>query len=109
MFFPFHFADFWTLTRRLAATIALLDIILFLGFRHNNYHTTPALTIAKLYTNSLILSLNSRMRIMGARDALASAELLELNFQTANHATSTADTDDNRRDREMSMDWRVNK
>jgi hypothetical protein len=94
-------------TGSLTATIASLELILFLGFRHNNYHITPALTIAKLYANSLVLSLNTRMRIMGARDALASAELLELHFQTANHAASTVDTMDN--GRSWKMDGSVDK
>lgn len=46
------------------------------------------------------------MRIMGARDALASAELLELHFQTANHATST-DTMYN--GRSLETDWSADK
>lgn len=50
------------------ATVATVDLILFFAFPKNNYHTTPALTIAKLYSNSLVLTFNSRMRVIGGRD-----------------------------------------
>jgi hypothetical protein len=53
-------------------------LILFFAFPKNNYHTTPALTIAKLYTNSLVLTFNSRMRVIGGRDESHTSELLEL-------------------------------
>ena len=52
----------------LTATVAIVDLTLFLVFRQNNYHTTPALVLAKLYSNSLLVQFNSRIRIRGARD-----------------------------------------
>ena len=60
------------------ATVATVDLILFFSFPNNNYHTTPALTIAKLYTNSLVLTFNSRMRVIGGRDETHTSDLLEL-------------------------------
>lgn len=60
------------------ATVATVDLILFFAFPKNNYHTTPALTIAKLYTNSLVLTFNSRMRVIGGRDGTHTSESHEL-------------------------------
>jgi hypothetical protein len=65
-------------TGSLTATVATVDLILFFSFPNNNYHTTPALTIAKLYTNSLVLTFNSRMRVIGGRDETHTSDLLEL-------------------------------
>lgn len=78
-----------------AAAVATVDIILFLSFPHNNYHTTPALTLAKLYTNTLVLIFNSRMRIVGGRDTIQSGDIMALKtsrssrFNPATLATST--------------------
>lgn len=74
-------------TGTLTATVATVDIILFLAFPHNNYHTAPALTLAKLYTNTLLLIFNSRMRVIGGRDGTQTTELLEL--RTTKLADST--------------------
>ena len=52
----------------ITATVAALDLILFLVFRQNNYHITPSLTLAKFYSNNLLVIFNSRIRILGARD-----------------------------------------
>jgi hypothetical protein len=65
-------------TGSLTAAVATVDIILFLSFPHNNYHTAPALTLAKLYTNTLVLILNSRIRIVGGRESSQSGELFGL-------------------------------
>ncbi|KAF8876181.1 hypothetical protein BD779DRAFT_1629596 [Infundibulicybe gibba] len=62
-------------TGSMTAIVATIDIALFLGFPHNNYHTTPALLLAKLYSNTLIVTFNSRLRITGGRGATTSYEL----------------------------------
>ena len=36
---------------------------MFTKFRHTNYHLCPALTLAKLYSNSLLVLFNNRIRI----------------------------------------------
>ncbi|KAF8645730.1 hypothetical protein AX16_007598 [Volvariella volvacea WC 439] len=51
------------------ATVATLDVILFLGIRDRSYHTVPALILAKLYSNTCLAVLNSRMHIIGGRNA----------------------------------------
>ena len=50
-------------TGALTATIAVVDLILFLAVPNTDYHITPALILAKLYSNSLLVVLNSRIRI----------------------------------------------
>ncbi|GJE98656.1 hypothetical protein PsYK624_148910 [Phanerochaete sordida] len=56
-------------TGMLTALAATIDLILFLAFPHNSYHGCVALTLAKLYSNSLLVLFNSRMRIVGGRNA----------------------------------------
>ncbi|ETW84737.1 hypothetical protein HETIRDRAFT_458327, partial [Heterobasidion irregulare TC 32-1] len=48
------------------AAAASLDLGLFLGFRNNNLHTLLAFMLCKLYTNSLMASLNSRSPLFKA-------------------------------------------
>ncbi len=42
-------------TGLLCAVIATLDLILFLTFQDTNYHLVPAITLCKLYSNSLLV------------------------------------------------------
>ncbi|EKM52241.1 uncharacterized protein PHACADRAFT_260480 [Phanerochaete carnosa HHB-10118-sp] len=55
-------------TGMLTALAATIDIILFLAFPHNSYHGCVATTLAKLYSNSLLVLFNSRIRIVGGRN-----------------------------------------
>jgi len=55
-------------TGMLTALAATVDLILFLAFPHNSYHGCVALTLAKLYSNSLLVLFNSRIRIVGGRN-----------------------------------------
>ncbi|KAF9018249.1 hypothetical protein BDZ89DRAFT_1117271 [Hymenopellis radicata] len=47
-------------TGLLCAVIAVLDLILFLVFRRYNYHFALSTALCKLYSNSLLVVLNSR-------------------------------------------------
>ena len=51
-----------------------MDLILFLVFPEASYHGCIALVLAKLYSNSLLVLLNSRMTILGSRAANSGAE-----------------------------------
>ncbi|KAF8880085.1 hypothetical protein BD779DRAFT_1550380 [Infundibulicybe gibba] len=62
-------------TGSMTAAVATIDMALFLAFRNNNYHATPALILAKLYSNTLVVILNSRLRIVDGRDTTQSIEL----------------------------------
>lgn len=50
------------------ATAAVVDISLYFGFSHNNYHACVALVLAKLYSNSLLVLFNTRARVVGGRN-----------------------------------------
>jgi len=77
-------------TGTITATMATLDVILFLSFRHANYHTVPALILAKLYSNTCLAVLNSRIRILGSRDELASEAGLSETFLADGSASGQA-------------------
>ncbi|KAF8313114.1 hypothetical protein DL93DRAFT_2059482, partial [Clavulina sp. PMI_390] len=47
-------------TGALTAFAATMELILFLRWKDNNLHMIPALALSKLYTNTLIATLNSR-------------------------------------------------
>ena len=49
------------------ALAATADLVIFLGFPQLDVHITFTLTLAKLYSNSLLVALNSRVRIPGSR------------------------------------------
>ncbi|RDX42206.1 hypothetical protein OH76DRAFT_1318931, partial [Lentinus brumalis] len=44
----------------LTATIACIDLVLFLAFPTANYHFAPALVLSKLYSNSFMVLFNNR-------------------------------------------------
>ncbi|KAF9262829.1 hypothetical protein L218DRAFT_840393, partial [Marasmius fiardii PR-910] len=54
-------------TGSLTAAVATVDLILFLVFPATPYHITAALILAKVYSNSLLVIFNSRVRIVGGR------------------------------------------
>ena len=53
----------------LTAVAATVDLILFMVFPHTAYHAAVALTLAKLYSNSMLVILNSRIKIVGGRNS----------------------------------------
>ncbi|PBK61333.1 hypothetical protein ARMSODRAFT_981678 [Armillaria solidipes] len=55
-------------TGSVTAVVALLGLILFFGFPHQTFYGTPAIIQPKLYANSVLVVLNSRIRIVGGRD-----------------------------------------
>jgi len=78
------------------ASLAIVDLTLFLRFQHNNLHLLPALTLCKLYSNSLLVVFNSRLKIQGGRNtgedtdvSTWSVSTSVLHRLTANTGTST--------------------
>ncbi|KAG7096063.1 hypothetical protein E1B28_006744 [Marasmius oreades] len=66
----YHSIDYgdWEFDRRVtSATVATVDLILFQVFPDLPYHMAPALILAKLYSNSMMVILNSRVKIVGGR------------------------------------------
>ncbi|KAK0226569.1 hypothetical protein IW262DRAFT_776552 [Armillaria fumosa] len=55
-------------TGSVTAVVALLNLILFVAFPDKFFYRTPALIMPKLYTNTIYMLLNSRIRIVGGRD-----------------------------------------
>ena len=53
--------------------MAIVNLGLFFGYPHTNLYTVPVLIIAKLYSNTLLVIFNSRMRIIGGREESALA------------------------------------
>ncbi|KAI0748587.1 hypothetical protein C8Q80DRAFT_1172658 [Daedaleopsis nitida] len=47
----------------LTASVACLDLILFVAVKHSNLHMTPALILTKVYTNTLLMLINNRARM----------------------------------------------
>ena len=48
--------------------MATVDLTLFFTFPHTAYHACIALILAKLYSNSFLVILNSRIKIVGSRN-----------------------------------------
>ncbi|KAK7052958.1 hypothetical protein VNI00_004278 [Paramarasmius palmivorus] len=61
-------------TGSLTAAVAIIDLALFLAFPAEDYHITPALALAKFYSNSLLVVFNSRVRIHGGRGSDSTAD-----------------------------------
>ncbi|KAF8918109.1 hypothetical protein CPB85DRAFT_112786 [Mucidula mucida] len=61
-------------TGAICATFAVLDLAFFLSYRHNNFHLAPSIALSKLYSNSLLVVLNARVRFVGGRDSGAWSE-----------------------------------
>ncbi|KAF9018253.1 hypothetical protein BDZ89DRAFT_353907 [Hymenopellis radicata] len=50
-------------TGTLCAVFAVLDLVLYLVYRHNNFHLVPSIALTKIYSNSYFAVLNSRVKI----------------------------------------------
>ncbi|PBK98064.1 hypothetical protein ARMGADRAFT_1161623, partial [Armillaria gallica] len=62
-------------TGSVTAAVALLDFILFFVFPHKTFYGTPAFIMPKLYANTILVVLNSRIRIVGGRGTDTSADM----------------------------------
>ncbi|KAK0454297.1 hypothetical protein EV421DRAFT_1896226 [Armillaria borealis] len=59
-------------TGSVTAVSRLLTLILFFVFPHQTFYETSAFLTSELYANTILVVLNSRIRIMGGRDIYAS-------------------------------------
>lgn len=86
-------------TGLITSTFAALDLIFFLAFDKANYHLVPATCLSKLYTNSLLVLLNARIRILNGRDVgftttdetlswIPTASVLQQQQQTRSYASN---------------------
>lgn len=51
------------------AIVAILELTMFLKFKNNFFHIVPALILSKLYSNSLLVLLNSRHSIKASQNS----------------------------------------
>ncbi|KAK0485578.1 hypothetical protein EDD18DRAFT_1260641 [Armillaria luteobubalina] len=59
-------------TGTVTAVGTLLIFILFFAFPHQTFYEAPAIITVELYANTVLMVLNSRIRIMGGRDIYTS-------------------------------------
>ncbi|KAJ7579830.1 hypothetical protein C8J56DRAFT_963659 [Mycena floridula] len=68
------------------ATIAVLDLVLFLVFANQNWHLCTAITLSKFYANSLLVVLNSRT---GGRYSNSDTEAYQVHSLQSQQKTDT--------------------
>ncbi|KAK0196088.1 hypothetical protein F5146DRAFT_1133551 [Armillaria mellea] len=81
------------------AVVALLNLIIFYAFPQETYYTTTAGIMPKLYSNTVLVVLNSRIRIFGGRDIYTpdtdmSITTTMINDMTSQSAEGTHSTDE---------------
>ncbi|PBK73887.1 hypothetical protein ARMSODRAFT_1014221 [Armillaria solidipes] len=75
-------------TGSVTAVVALVTLILFLAFPHQNFYGTPSLVVSKMYANTIYMVLNSRIQIMGGRDTYTSSTDMEITTTMMRDITS---------------------
>ncbi|KAK0214051.1 hypothetical protein IW262DRAFT_293319 [Armillaria fumosa] len=60
-------------TGTMTAVVALLCLILFFAFPHKTFYGATSVVIPKLYANTILVVLNSRIQIVGGRDTYTSS------------------------------------
>ncbi|PBK84759.1 hypothetical protein ARMGADRAFT_604426 [Armillaria gallica] len=75
-------------TGSLTAVVSLLTVILFLVFPRQTFYMTPASLMPKLYTNTIYMILNSRIRIIGGRDTYMSSTDMSITTTMIGNVTS---------------------
>ncbi|KAJ7745759.1 hypothetical protein B0H16DRAFT_1558164 [Mycena metata] len=85
-----------------SAIVAAIDIVMYIGFPSRNYHFVPAYILGKVYSNSLMLTLNLRRPTAeehSSQTAESKAESFRNNIQSRHrapggvHITQTVDVD----------------
>ncbi|KAG7088860.1 hypothetical protein E1B28_012814 [Marasmius oreades] len=74
-------------TGLITTTFAIIDLSLYLTFPRDNYHLVPSTCLSKLYSNSLMVLLNARIRIQNGRSIGYSTTDATLSW----HASSQSD------------------
>lgn len=76
-------------TGSLTAFCAVMELFLFLKWKENNLHMIPALALSKLYSNTLIATLNSRNPQYRSSEREYTTETNGLHFRTTIAGTSS--------------------
>ncbi|KIP09896.1 hypothetical protein PHLGIDRAFT_18448 [Phlebiopsis gigantea 11061_1 CR5-6] len=79
-------------TGTLTALATTASLVLFLALPHRAYHVALALALAKLYSNSMMVVQNSRVKIVGARNRSprTSFNMDTTRIRFASHTVTTA-------------------
>ncbi|KAJ6514771.1 hypothetical protein DFH09DRAFT_1373931 [Mycena vulgaris] len=56
------------------AIVAVIQLVIFLALPKNNFFETPSWTLGKLYSNNLLVLLNTRAVVIGGRNHLESSD-----------------------------------
>ncbi|KAK0221087.1 hypothetical protein EDD85DRAFT_1028618 [Armillaria nabsnona] len=75
-------------TGSVTAVAAVLNIALFVAFPYRIVYIVPALLMPKLYTNTVYMVLNSRIRIIGGRDTYMSSTDMSITTTIIGDVTS---------------------
>ncbi|KAI0043719.1 hypothetical protein FA95DRAFT_1563039 [Auriscalpium vulgare] len=70
---------------------ATVDLALFVHFENANYHLTPAYILGKLYSNSLMVTLNARRRRTTRNTDLETAESLAMRVMVSQQTEQSRD------------------
>jgi len=70
-------------TGAVCATFAVIDLGLFIHFKYNNIHLPMCMTLAGLYANSLLMVLNSRVKLVGGRNSTMNSTTQVLDSTTS--------------------------
>jgi len=75
-------------TGTLTAVAALATLILFIALPQNLYYSTLSTILTKLYANSILVVLNSRIKIVGGRGMYSSDETISAVFNAGTAANT---------------------
>ncbi|KAK0476506.1 hypothetical protein IW261DRAFT_1421798 [Armillaria novae-zelandiae] len=75
-------------TGTMTAVVVLLTLILFFVFPHQTFCGTVGIIIPKLYANTILMVLNSRIQIVGGRDTYASSADMSVTTTMMSEITS---------------------
>ncbi len=84
----------------LSATISVISVAVYYSFTQFQYYEVPLSTIAKIYSNTMLVAVNSRVRfrIMSESTTWKDVAVLSLHFQSSDdseteaHSTRQQDT-----------------
>ena len=74
------------------AVVAIFNVVVFFIAKSTDLFSPPAIVLSKLYTNSLLVQLNFRMRIIGSRDEIGDDGMHDLTHLVKSDSRSPTST-----------------
>lgn len=75
-------------TGAITAVVAVVLLVLFLATPTEDYYAVPNRPLAKLYSNNLLVLLNTRAIVIGGRSDITTQDINEIKFNTAGNITA---------------------